>query len=211
MVQANVIYTAHTHCMQKLLFLGLSCIYPKLAQQPMLEDALLTDLLEPTNEPYAIAKIACIKLCENYSRQYGRDYLSVMPTNLYSPSDNYDLENSHVIPALIRRFHEAKANAAPEVVIWGIGTRRREFLYVDDMAEAKVFVKQLPISVYTSNTQPMRSHVNVGFGFDPTKPDAVSQKWMDSSRINGLGWQPKVALSSWLQLAYSDMPDQIGN
>jgi GDP-L-fucose synthase len=227
MVQANVIYAAHMHGVQQLLFLGSSCIYPRLAPQPMAEDVLLTGPLEPTNEPYAIAKIAGIKLCESYNRQYGRDYRSVMPTNLYGPGDNYHPENSHVIPALIRRFHEAKANDAPEVVIWGTGTPRREFLYVDDMAAASVYVMQMPVDTYRAHTLPMQGHINVGFGsditidelsgaiakavgyagsviFDVTKPDGAPRKWMDSSRLNALGWRPAVALEEGLALAYQD-------
>ena len=195
----------------------------------MSEDALLTGKLEPTNEPYAIAKIAGIKMCESYNRQYGQshgvDYRSVMPTNLYGPGDNYHLENSHVIPALIRRFHEAKLANAPEVVIWGTGTPRREFLYVDDMAAASIFVMDLDKTTYDSQTQPMQSHINVGFGsdvtiselaqavatatgyqgtisFDPTKPDGSPRKWMDSSRLNRLGWQAKVDLDRGLNQAY---------
>ena len=228
MVQANVIDAAHRNGVNKLLFLGSSCIYPRLAPQPMAEDVLLTGPLEPTNEPYAIAKIAGIKLCESYNRQYGRDYRSVMPTNLYGPGDNYHPENSHVIPALIRRFHEAKVAGAPEVVIWGTGTPRREFLYVDDMAAASVFVMQLPQSTYQVHTTPMQSHINVGFGsdvsiaelahavaqcvgftgkivFDPTKSDGAPRKWMDSRRLNALGWQPLVALAPGLRLAYETM------
>jgi len=227
MVQANVVHAAHTCGVQKLLFLGSSCIYPRQAPQPMAEDALLTGPLEPTNEPYAIAKIAGIKLCESYNRQYGRDYRSVMPTNLYGPGDNYHPENSHVIPALIRRFHEAKLQGAKEVVIWGTGQPRREFLYVDDMAAASVFVMQLSRQTYQEYTQPMQSHVNVGFGSDVTiaevaqavgkavgfsgaitqdrsKPDGTPRKWMSSQRINQLGWQPKVALGQGLGLAYRD-------
>ncbi len=227
MVQANVIHAAHTHGVQKLLFLGSSCIYPRMAQQPMTEAALLTGALEPTNEPYAVAKIAGIKLCESYNRQYGRDYRSVMPTNLYGPGDNYHPENSHVIPALIRRFHEAKTSHAPEVVIWGTGTPKREFLYVDDMASASVFVMQLPVTTYLAHTQPMQSHINVGFGsditiyelahavgiavgfqgqikFDATKPDGAPRKWMDSTRLNSLGWQPQVGLALGLSHAYTD-------
>ncbi|MDE2417523.1 MAG: GDP-L-fucose synthase [Burkholderiales bacterium] len=227
MVQANVIHAAHTHGVQKLLFLGSSCIYPKLAPQPMAEDALLTGPLEPTNEPYAIAKIAGIKLCESYNRQYGRDYRSVMPTNLYGPGDNYHPENSHVIPALIRRFHEAKINGVPEVVIWGTGTPRREFLYVDDMAEACVFVMQLSLNTYQVHTQPMQSHINVGFGsdvtidelahaiggvvgyggkiaFDSTKLDGAPRKWMDSTCLRKFGWRPQETLLAGLQKAYAD-------
>jgi GDP-L-fucose synthase len=225
MVQANVVHAAHAYGVHKLLFLGSSCIYPRMAPQPMAEDALLTGPLEPTNEPYAIAKIAGIKLCESYNRQYGRDYRSVMPTNLYGPGDNYHPENSHVIPALIRRFHEAKVSGAPEVVIWGTGTPRREFLYVDDMAAACVQIMQLPKAVFEANILPMQSHINVGFGadvttaelarmvakvvgyrgaitFDATKPDGAPRKWMNSNRINALGWKAKVGLDAGLALAY---------
>ena len=226
MVQANVIDAAHRSGVNKLLFLGSSCIYPRLAPQPMAEDVLLTGPLEPTNEPYAIAKIAGIKLCESYNRQYGRDYRSVMPTNLYGPGDNYHPENSHVIPALIRRFHEAKIAGAPEVVIWGTGTPRREFLYVDDMAAASVFVMQLSGATYQAHTQSMQSHINVGFGsdisiaelaqavcqcvgyagdtvFDSTKSDGAPRKWMDSSRLQTLGWQAQIGLSEGLSRAYA--------
>ena len=233
MVQANVIHAAHTNGVQKLLFLGSSCIYPRLAPQPMAEDALITGTLEPTNEPYAIAKIAGIKLCESYNRQHARDYRSVMPTNLYGPGDNYHLENSHVIPALIRRFHEARISGAPEVVIWGTGTPKREFLYVDDMAAASVFVMNLPLATYQARTTPMCSHINVGFGsdvsiaelaqsishavgyqgqvtFDTAKPDGAPRKWMDSSRLNTLGWNASVALPQGLALAYQDFQRQIG-
>lgn len=225
MLQANVVHAAHAHGVQKLLFLGSSCIYPRMAQQPMREDTLLTGTLEPTNEPYAVAKIAGIKLCESYNRQYGRDYRSVMPTNLYGPGDNYHPENSHVIPALLRRFHEAKLANAPEVPIWGTGTPRREFLYVDDMAAASVFVMNLPEETYQSQVQPQLSHINVGFGsdvtiaelaqtvakvvgytgritFDSTKPDGTPRKWMDSSRLNALGWHPQVGLELGLVQAY---------
>ena len=227
MVQANVVHAAHTHGVQKLLFLGSSCIYPRQAPQPMAESALLTGPLEPTNEPYAVAKIAGIKLCESYNRQYGRDYRSVMPTNLYGPGDNYHPENSHVIPALIRRFHEAKLSGAHEVVIWGSGTPRREFLYVDDMAAASLFVMQLPTDVYQAHTLPMQSHINVGFGsdvtiaelalavakavgfagdisFDPSKPDGAPRKWIDSSCLNGLGWRARVGLEEGLERAYAE-------
>jgi GDP-L-fucose synthase len=227
MVQANVIEAAFRNGVQKLLFLGSSCIYPRLAPQPMSEDALLTGALEPTNEPYAIAKIAGIKLCESYNRQYAVDYRSVMPTNLYGLGDNYHPENSHVIPALIRRFHEAKTSNAPSVSIWGSGTPRREFLYVDDMASASVHVMQLPKAEYEQHTQPMQSHINVGSGsdvtiadlalaiaqavgytgqieFDATKPDGAPRKWMDSSRLNALGWQAKVSLIEGLSVAYQD-------
>ena len=227
MVQANVIHSAHLNGVQKLMFLGSSCIYPRLAAQPIQEEALLTGLLEPTNEPYAIAKIAGIKLCESYNRQYGRDYRSVMPTNLYGPGDNYHPENSHVIPALIRRFHEAKVSLAPEVAIWGTGTPRREFLYVDDMAAASVFVMQLPLETYQSQTRPMQSHINVGSGndvtiselasavakavgysgvitFDTSKPDGAPRKWMDSGKLKSLGWSAKTPLTIGLDRAYED-------
>ena len=236
MVQANVIDAAFRCGVQKLLFLGSSCIYPKLATQPMAEDALLTGTLEPTNEPYAIAKIAGIKLCESYNRQYGQshgvDYRSVMPTNLYGPGDNYHPENSHVIPALIRRFHEAKVANAPTVTIWGSGTPRREFLYVDDMAAASVFVMNLPKATLDAHTQPMQSHINVGFGdditikelalavgktvgyqgaidFDTSKPDGSPRKLMDSSRLNALGWQAQVGLKAGLAAAYQDFMSQL--
>ena len=231
MVQNNVIHQAFKSGVKKLLFLGSSCIYPKLAPQPMSEDALLTGKLEPTNEPYAIAKIAGIKMCESYNRQYGQshgvDYRCVMPTNLYGPGDNYHPDNSHVIPALIRRFHEAKVKNAPEVVIWGTGTPRREFLYVDDMAAASVFVMNLDKHAYDSQTEPMQSHLNVGSGsditiaelayaigstvgyqgqirFDPSKPDGAPRKWMNSQRINALGWKVTVDLQQGLSLAYQE-------
>ena len=231
MVQANVIHQAWRAGVKKLLFLGSSCIYPKLAAQPMREDALLTGPLEPTNEPYAVAKIAGIKLCESYNRQYGQshglDYRSVMPTNLYGPGDNYHPQNSHVIPALIRRFHEARVAQAVSVTIWGTGTPRREFLYVDDMARASVHVMNLPKAVYDAQTKPMQSLINVGSGaditiaelahavsnavgyggsitFDPSQPDGTSRKLMDSSRLNALGWQARVTLERGLALAYQD-------
>lgn len=229
MLEANVIHQAFLAGVKKLLFLGSSCIYPKLAPQPMSESALLTGTLEPTNEPYAIAKIAGIKLCESYNRQYGQshgiDYRSVMPTNLYGPGDNYHPENSHVIPALIRRFHEAKMNHIPEVIIWGTGTPRREFLYVDDMALASIFVMELDQSIYDQYTDPMQSHINVGFGsditinelalavanatgyegeirFDPNRPDGSPRKWMSSDLIRNLGWRPSVNLDQGLKRAY---------
>lgn len=235
MMQANVVDAAFCSGVRKLLFLGSSCIYPKMAPQPMCEDALLTGTLEPTNEPYAIAKIAGIKLCESYNRQYGPgsnddhgiDYRSVMPTNLYGPGDNYHPENSHVIPALIRRFHEAKAGGVPSVAIWGTGIPRREFLYVDDMAAASVHVMNLDKAVYDQHTQPMLSHINVGYGddvtigelalavvetvgyagtitFDATKPDGTPRKWMDSQRLRDLGWTPTVELRDGLKRAYAD-------
>ena len=230
MIQANIIHAAHTHNVHKLLFLGSSCIYPKLAEQPMSEQALLTGTLEATNEPYAIAKIAGIKLCESYNRQYGRDYRSVMPTNLYGPGDHYHPENSHVIPALIRRFHEAKENNAPEVIVWGTGTPMREFLYVNDMAEASVFVMNLDSETYQANTEPMLSHINVGTGndctikelteavartvgyngkivWDSTNPDGTPRKLMDVSRLERLGWKASVDLETGLKQAYSDFKE----
>jgi GDP-L-fucose synthase len=235
MVQANVVDAAFRNGVQKLLFLGSSCIYPRMAAQPMREDALLTGVLEPTNEPYAIAKIAGIKLCESYNRQYGQshgvDYRSVMPTNLYGPGDNYHPENSHVIPALIRRFHEAKVARAPSVAIWGTGTPRREFLYVDDMAAASLHVMQLTKALYDQHTKPMQSHINVGSGsdvtiadlarhiansvgylgqieFDVSKLDGAPRKWMDSSRLNALGWAPQIDLQQGLATAYQDFVNQ---
>ncbi len=230
-LQANVIHQAFASGVKQLLFLGSSCIYPKLAPQPMAEGSLLTGTLEPTNEPYAIAKIAGIKLCESYNRQYGAshgvDYRSVMPTNLYGPGDNYHPDNSHVIPALIRRLHEAKLAQAPSVVIWGTGTPYREFLYVDDMAAASVHVMNLPLATYQQHTQPMLSHINVGYGsditisqlattiaksvgfegrieFDTTKPDGAPRKLMNSARLNALGWQAQYGLEQGLALAYQD-------
>jgi len=231
MIEANIIHAAFKHGVNKLLFLGSSCIYPKLADQPMREEALLTGSLECTNEPYAIAKIAGIKLCENYNRQYGNshgiDYRSVMPTNLYGPGDNYHPENSHVIPALIRRFHEGKINDAPEVAIWGSGTPKREFLHVDDMAAASIHVMNLDSGLYQQHTQPMLSHINVGYGsdvsiaelavligktvgykgkitYDSSKPDGTPRKLMDSSRLNALGWQAHITLEEGLVSAYKD-------
>lgn len=231
MIESNVIHSAFCSGVKKLLFLGSSCIYPRLAEQPMREDALLTDSLEPTNEPYAIAKIAGIKLCESYNRQYGDsqgvDYRSVMPTNLYGPGDNYHPENSHVIPALIRRFHEAKVSGANSVTIWGTGTPRREFLYVDDMARASVHVMTMDVAAYREITQPMCSHMNVGCGsdvsiadlallikdvigfdgrceFDSSKPDGAPRKLMDSGRLLASGWEPGVALRQGLERAYHD-------
>ena len=231
MVQSNVIHHSFLSGVKKLLFLGSSCIYPKLATQPMREDALLTGKLELTNEPYAIAKIAGIKMCESYNRQYGSahgiDYRSVMPTNLYGPGDNYHPENSHVIPALIRRFHEAKMSSAPEVVIWGTGTPKREFLYVDDMADASVYVMNLDKTTYDFHTTQMEGHINVGsgsdvtigelafeiakvtgyqgnIGFDAGKPDGAPRKLMDSSKLNRLGWCAKLSLNNGLAATYSD-------
>jgi GDP-L-fucose synthase len=227
MIQTNVIHEAFRVGVQKLLFLGSSCIYPKAVRQPMREDALLSGILESTNEPYAVAKIAGIKLCESYNRQYSVDYRSVMPSNLYGVGDNYHPENSHVIPALIHRFHEAKICKTPEVVIWGSGTPMREFLYVDDMAAASVFVMNLDKSIYDKQIEPMLSHINVGFGsdvtikalsqiisevvgyqgligFDSTKPDGSARKLMDIGRLNSLGWKAQVNLKDGLAKAYQD-------
>ena len=225
MVQANVVHEAWRNGIGKLLFLGSSCIYPRLAEQPIREEYLMNGMLEPTNEPYAIAKIAGIKLCESYNRQYGTDYRSVMPTNLYGPGDNFHPENSHVIPALIRRFHEAKANGADEVVIWGSGKPMREFLYVDDMAAASVHVMQLDRGVYHAHTDTMLSHINVGTGedtaisdlakligktvgyagrivFDSSKPDGTPRKLLEVSKLKTLGWKASMPLAKGLQLAY---------
>lgn len=224
-IEANIVQAAHKAGVQKLLFLGSSCIYPKHAEQPMKEEALLTGVLEPTNEPYAIAKIAGIKLCESYNRQYGRDYRSVMPTNLYGPHDNYHPDNSHVIPALLRRFHEATQRGDSEVEIWGSGRPMREFLHVDDMAAASVYVMELDDDSYRANTEPMLSHINVGtgvdctirelaetiakvtsfagrLGFDATKPDGAPRKLMDVSRLKALGWQASISLEDGLRDAY---------
>jgi GDP-L-fucose synthase len=226
MIQCNIIHSAHLANIQQLLFLGSSCIYPKLAEQPMAESALLTGTLEETNEPYAVAKIAGIKLCESYNRQYGRDYRSVMPTNLYGAYDNFHPENSHVIPALLRRFHEAKLNGDNEVVAWGSGNPMREFLYVDDMADASIHVMNLDKSTYDENTEPMLSHINVGTGvdctirelvetvsevvsfegkirFDATKPDGAPRKLMNVDRLEQLGWKSSTTLQQGLKLAYS--------
>ena len=225
MIEANVINAAHQNNVQQLLFLGSSCIYPKHAEQPMREDALLTGVLEATNEPYAMAKIAGIKLCESYNRQYGRDYRSVMPTNLYGINDNFHSENSHVIPALIRRFHEAKQQGAPSVTVWGTGTPMREFLCVDDMADACVFIMNLTTEAYQQESQPMLSHINVGTGedcsinelakniagvvgyqgeieWDVTKPDGAARKLMDGSRLEKLGWKSKIGLKKGLEKTY---------
>lgn len=225
MMECNIIHAAHSNNVQHLLFLGSSCIYPKLAEQPMTESALLTGTLESTNEPYAIAKIAGIKLCESYNRQYGRDYRSVMPTNLYGENDNFHPENSHVIPALMRRFHDAKLNNDKEVIVWGTGKPMREFLYVDDMAAASVHVMELDSKSYQANTEPMLSHINVGTGkdctiremaetmakvvgfegdvvFDSSKPDGTPRKLMDVSRLASLGWSYKVELETGLRNTY---------
>ncbi len=236
MVQTNVIHQAFMVGVKKLLFLGSSCIYPRMAPQPMSEEALLTGKLESTNEPYAISKIAGIKLCESYNRQYGQshgvDYRSVMPTNLYGPGDNYHPESSHVIPALIRRFHEAKEKNLPDVVIWGTGTPMREFLYVDDMAAASLFIMELDKSIYDQHTKPMQNHINIGFGsditikelaqvisetvgyqgkitFDSTKPDGAPRKLMNSERLKGMGWRAKINLVDGLVSTYQDFLDQI--
>jgi len=226
MIEANIIHQAHAANVDRLMFLGSSCIYPKHAQQPMAEDALLTGTLEPTNEPYAIAKIAGIKLCESYQRQYGRDYRSVMPTNLYGPNDNFHPENSHVIPALLRRFHEAKLSCADTVTIWGTGNAKREFLHVDDMAAASVHVMNLDRASYDSVTEPMLSHINVGTGvdcsirelaetiqavtgftgnidFDTSKPDGTPRKLLDTRKLTALGWQPHHTLQTGLEDAYA--------
>ncbi len=226
MMECNVIHQAHAVGVQRLLQLGSSCIYPRTAPQPMAEDALLTGTLEPTNEPYAIAKIAGIKLCESYNRQYGRDYRSVMPTNLYGPGDNFHPENSHVLPALIRRFHEAARDGLDTVTLWGTGTPRREFLHVDDMAAASLFVLDLPQDIYAANTDPMLSHINVGTGTDvsirelagmvaavtgftgdivqdTTKPDGAPQKLMDVSRLAEMGWRAGINLERGLAQTYA--------
>ncbi len=226
MIEANVIHQAFEAGVTRLLFLGSSCIYPRAVPQPMREDALLTGVLEPTNEPYAIAKIAGIKLCESYNRQYGTDYRSVMPTNLYGPGDNFHPQNSHVLPALMRRFHEAVETGADEVVIWGSGKPMREFLHVDDMAEASLFVMDLDAETYRQNTDPMLSHINVGTGedvtiaelariiadvtgfegriaFDPSKPDGTARKLMDVSRLARMGWTARTALRDGIADTYA--------
>lgn len=231
MIECNVIHQAFAAGVKRLLKLGSSCIYPKQAAQPMREDALLTGPLEPTNEPYAIAKIAGIKLCESYNRQYGTDYRSVMPTNLYGPGDNFHPENSHVLPALIRRFHEAVEQGADEVTIWGSGAPRREFLHVDDMAEASLFVLDLEKEIYDRNTDPMLSHINVGSGADvsilelaelvakivgfegailtdPSKPDGTPRKLMDVSRLSDMGWTAQISLKEGIAETYEWFRDQ---
>jgi GDP-L-fucose synthase len=225
MIEANVINSAYENKVKRLLFLGSTCIYPKAVEQPMREDALLTDVLEPTNEPYALAKIAGIKLCESYNRQHGTDFRSVMPTNLYGINDNFHPENSHVIPALMQRFHQAKINNDEEVVVWGTGNAMREFLYVDDMAQASLFVLELDEKTYKANTKPMLSHINVGTGkditiremaktmkevvgfkgrliFDTTKPDGVPRKLIDTSRLLNMGWDYTVDLKEGMQRTY---------
>ncbi len=226
MIEANIMDAAWRTGVRRLLFLGSSCIYPRLAHQPMAESELLSGPLEPTNEPYAIAKIAGIKLCESYNRQYGTDFRSVMPTNLYGPGDNFDLEGSHVIPAMIRKFHEAKVAGRPAVQVWGSGTPRREFLHVDDMADACVFVMDLPLSDYQAHTQPMSSHINVGVGddvsiaelvervrrvvgfdgeihYDRSKPDGTPRKLLDVSRLAGMGWRARIGLDEGLERTYA--------
>tara|TARA_R110001592_G_scaffold101880_2_gene288067 strand:- start:543 stop:1514 length:972 start_codon:yes stop_codon:yes gene_type:complete len=225
MIQCNVIHAAHLADIQQLLFLGSSCIYPKLAVQPMVESELLTDRLEPTSEPYAIAKIAGIKLCESYNRQYGRDYRSVMPTNLYGINDNFHLENAHVIPALIHRFHQAKLNQASEVIVWGTGRAMREFLFVDDLATACIFVMNLEQNKYLENTTQMLSHINIGTGddctissladiiakvvgyqgriiFDSSKPDGTPRKLLNVSKLATLGWKSSISLEQGLNDTY---------
>ncbi|UGA57820.1 GDP-L-fucose synthase [Vibrio sp. VB16] len=233
-IQNDIIHGAHLAGVQDLLFLGSSCIYPKLAEQPMSESALLTGTLEPTNEPYAVAKIAGIKMCESYNRQYGRNYRSVMPTNLYGENDNFHTENSHVIPALLRRFHEAKLNSDSEVVAWGSGKPMREFLHVDDMASASIFAMNLDDKIYQENTEPMLSHINVGTGvdctirelvetvakvvgfdglitFDTTKPDGAPRKLMNVSRLTNLGWTYNIELEEGLKKTYEWFLDNQNN
>lgn len=225
MIECNIIHSAHMADVNDLVFLGSSCIYPKLAEQPMAENALLTGTLEPTNEPYAVAKIAGIKLCESYNRQYGRNYRSVMPTNLYGENDNFHPDNSHVIPALMRRFHEAKLNNTPEVVVWGTGKPMREFLHVDDMAAASIFVANVSQEIYESCTEPMLSHINVGTGvdctiaemaltmadvvgykgkvsFDTSKPDGAPRKLMNVDTLKKLGWTYSIELKDGLASTY---------
>jgi len=233
MIETNVINAAYRHGVKRLLFLGSSCIYPSHAAQPMKEEALLTGSLEPTNEPYAVAKIAGIKLCESYNRQYHTDYRSVMPTNLYGPNDNFHIENSHVIPALIRKFHHAKINNASSVEIWGSGKARREFLYVDDMADACIYVMQLDEAIYTACTDPRLSHLNIGTGqevtirelaeriklivgfdgdiiFDTSKPDGPPRKLLETKRLNSLGWQPKFNLKEGITATYQWYQEHLG-
>ncbi|WPL19884.1 GDP-L-fucose synthase [Thiorhodovibrio winogradskyi] len=233
MVQANVIHAAWRHGVERLLFLGSSCIYPRLAPQPMVEGALLSGPLEPTNEPYAVAKIAGIKLCESYNRQYGTDFRSVMPTNLYGPGDNFHPRESHVIPALLRKFHQAKCDQAPEVEVWGSGNALREFLHVDDMADACVYLMNLAPERHAELTEPMCSHVNVGSGvdlsirelaetirrvtgyqgqirFDSTKPDGPPRKLLDVSRLRGLGWQSRIELEQGLAQTYQWFVENLG-
>lgn len=234
MVECNIIHAAHLAGIERLLFLGSSCIYPRSASQPMTEDQLLTGVLEATNEPYAVAKIAGIKLCESYNRQYGRDYRSVMPTNLYGPNDNFHPDNAHVIPALLRRFHECKTANKDKITIWGTGKPKREFLHVDDMAEACVYLMGLPIDVYDKHTQPRLSHINIGTGqdvtirelaetiaevtgftgqleFDTSKPDGTPRKLLDVGLINKMGWHHKIDLKDGLQSTYQWFLDHQAN
>ncbi len=234
MIQSNIIHAAHLSNIQQLLFLGSSCIYPKFAEQPIKENSLLTGILESTNEPYAIAKIAGIKLCESYNRQYGRDYRSVMPTNLYGPNDNFHPENSHVIPAMISRFHKAVQNNEKEVVIWGTGKPMREFLHVDDMAAASIHLMNLDREIYSSHTEPMLSHINLGAGidctikelaetisevtefkgeliFDSSKPDGTPRKLMDVSRLKDLGWEHSISLKNGLAETYTWFKNNLQN
>ncbi|HGT2362386.1 TPA: GDP-L-fucose synthase family protein [Yersinia enterocolitica] len=234
MIECNIINAAHMAGIHKLLFLGSSCIYPKMTDQPMSESTLLTGVLEPTNEPYAIAKIAGIKLCESYNRQYNRDYRSVMPTNLYGENDNFHPDNSHVIPALLRRFHEAKMRNDNEIIVWGSGKPMREFLHVDDMAAASIYVMELADDIYAANTQPMLSHINVGTGidctirelaetiaqvvgfsgklvFDSSKPDGAPRKLMDVSRLDKLGWRYQISLEKGLKMTYQWFLDNQNN
>jgi GDP-L-fucose synthase len=233
-IQNNIIHGSHLADVQSLLFLGSSCIYPKFASQPMAEDALLSGKLEPTNEPYAIAKIAGIKMCESYNRQYGRDYRSIMPTNLYGPGDNFHPQNSHVLPALMRRFHEAKINGDKEVVVWGSGEPKREFLHVDDMAAASIFVMGLSEDAYQSRTTSMQSHINVGSGhdvsiaelastiakvvgydgtiaFDTSKPDGSPRKLMNVDLLKSLGWRQEIDLMQGLEQTYGWFVDNQNN
>lgn len=234
MIESNIIHAAHQQGVKRLLFLGSSCIYPRMAEQPMAEAALLTGTLEPTNEPYALAKIAGIKLCESFNRQHGCDFRSVMPTNLYGPNDNFHPNNSHVIPALMRRFHEAKQNNASEVVVWGSGKPKREFLHVDDMAAACVYVMTLDLAIYQANTEPMLSHINVGSGkdgsigelteimarvtgfqgdivFDSTQPDGAPRKLLDVSRLSAMGWDYSIELEQGLRSTYQWYLENIDN
>jgi len=231
-IELNVIQSAYKAGVEKLLFLGSSCIYPKLAKQPMSEEALLSGALEPTNEPYAIAKIAGIKLCESFNRQYGTDYRSVMPTNLYGPRDNFHPDNSHVIPALIRRIHSAKINNEPDVTIWGSGTPKREFLHVDDMAAACIHAMNLDLSILSEHTHPNRSHINVGTGkdvsidslantianiigykgkliYDTSKPDGAPRKLLDVSRLKKMGWKSEISLHQGLKTTYKWYKDNL--
>jgi nucleoside-diphosphate-sugar epimerase len=225
MIECNVVHSAFEAGIRRLLFLGSSCIYPRDAAQPLVEEALMTGPLEPTNEPYAIAKIAGIKLCESYNRQYGTDYRCVMPANLYGPNDNFHSENSHVLPALMARFHEAVRDGSEEVVIWGSGTPRREFLHVDDMADACLFVLDLPETAYRENTRPVLSHINVGsgkdvsiaelaglvakvtgysgrIGYDRSRPDGTPRKLLDVSRLAAMGWRSNIGLEDGIRRTY---------